>query len=282
LAVVVSFLDLGQSLIADPFRVQPRGVALLTAALALLSSIGAALLALVARMPPRRAALALAWIAAVALTVSAAVDLLLTTPSSPALLARLDAPDLRESSVVVILSDHGEEFWEHGSVLHAHTLYQELLHVPLLLRAPGRDGGVRIAARVSLLDVVPTLLQLLGLPAPPDAQGRSLVPLLDGAGEPPRPVFAEGFAFDAKLQAVIDGDAKAIRRLDTGEVALYDLAADPAEQRDLATARPDERERLRALLDGALGRAHASQSPALPADVAPETAERLRQLGYID
>ncbi|HEX5067199.1 MAG TPA: sulfatase-like hydrolase/transferase [Myxococcota bacterium] len=198
------------------------------------------------------------------------------------LLARLDAPDLRESTVVVILSDHGEEFWEHGSVLHAHTLYQELLHVPLLLRAPGRDGGVRIAARVSLLDVVPTLLQLLGVPAPPDAQGRSLVPLLDGAAEPPRPVFAEGFAFDAKLQAVIDGDAKAIRRLDTGEVALYDLAADPAEQRDLAAARPAERERLRALLDGALGRAHASQSPALPADVEPATQERLRQLGYID
>jgi arylsulfatase A-like enzyme len=200
------------------------------------------------------------------------------------LLARLAEKDLRGDTLVVILSDHGEEFWEHGSVLHAHTLYQELLHVPLLLRVPGLAGRERrIAQRVSLVDVVPTALELLGLPAPPGLRGRSLVPLLRGEDAAAAPVFAEGFAFDAKLQAVIDGDWKLIRDVGTGQVALYDLAADPAERSDLAAARPEERERLRGLLDAQLVRAHAAQDPlGLPAGVEPETEERLRALGYVD
>lgn len=200
------------------------------------------------------------------------------------LLARLDAPDLSRDTLVVVLSDHGEEFWEHGSVLHAHSLYQELLHVPLLLRVPSLEREARrIAQRVSLLDVVPTLLELLSLPAPEGLRGHSLVPLLRGEALPQRPVFAEGFAFDAKLQAVIDGDHKLIRDLTTGRLALYDLTADPGEQSDLAASRPEERERLGALLDAALGSAAAATDPlALPTDVAPETQERLRALGYVD
>jgi arylsulfatase A-like enzyme len=200
------------------------------------------------------------------------------------LLRRLEAPDLRDDTLVVIFSDHGEEFWEHGSVLHAHTLYQELLHVPLLLRVPGREGEARrIAQRVSLLDVLPTLLELLNVPAPPKLTGRSLVPLLSGAELPPQPVFAEGFAFDAKLQAVLDGDWKLIRELRTGRLALYDLSADPAEQNDLAATRPDERERLRALLDATLGAATPDTDPlAMPQRLEPETQERLKALGYVE
>jgi len=200
------------------------------------------------------------------------------------LLRRIDAPDLRDDTLVVILSDHGEEFWEHGSVLHAHTLYQELLHVPLLLRVPGREREARrIEQRVSLLDVLPTLLELLNVPAPPSQSGRSLVPLLDGTELPPHPVFAEGFAFDAKLQAVLDGDWKLIRELQTGRLALYDLAADPGEQSDLASTHPDPRERLRTLLDGTLGTATPTTDPlAMPERIEPETQERLKALGYVE
>jgi arylsulfatase A-like enzyme len=207
-----------------------------------------------------------------------------TDATLASLFARLDAPDLRGDTLVVILSDHGEEFWDHGSVLHAHTLYQELLHVPLLLRVPAEEPEARrIAQRVSLVDVVPTLLELLALPAPPGLSGRSLVPLLRGEAAPSQPVFAEGFAFDARLQAVIDGDWKLIRDLRTGALALYDLAADPGEQRDLAASRPEERERLRALLDAEFGGGHPAQDPlALPAPLEPETRERLRALGYLD
>jgi arylsulfatase A-like enzyme len=199
------------------------------------------------------------------------------------LLARLDAPDLRDASLVALISDHGEEFWEHGSVLHAHTLYQELLHAVFLLRAPSRGPGARIAQRVSLLDAVPTLLELLSVPEPPGLRGRSLVPLLRGERLPPQPAFSEGFAFDARLQSVIDGEWKAIRDLRSGVFSLYDLASDPGEQRDLAASRPEEREKLRALLDASLGRAGAAQDPlAMPREVEPETRERLRALGYLD
>jgi arylsulfatase A-like enzyme len=199
------------------------------------------------------------------------------------LLARLEQPDLA-GTLVVILSDHGEEFWEHGSVLHAHTLYQELLHVPLLLRVPGREREARrIDSRVSLLDVMPTALELLGVPAPASARGRSLLPLLEGAAPPAAPVFAEGFAFDAKLQAVLDGHWKLIRDLGSGRVALYDLAADPSERSDLARSQPAEVARLRALLDAELGAQLPEAEPLpLPAQPDPATEDRLRALGYVD
>ena len=200
------------------------------------------------------------------------------------LLSRLAAPDLEAETLVVILSDHGEEFWDHGSVLHAHTLYQELLHVPLLVRVPAlAPRARRIEARVSLLDVVPTLLELLAVAPPPGLQGRSLVPLLEGAAMPPRPLFAEGFAFDAKLQAVVDGNWKAIRSQGTQALALYDLAADPGEQRDVAAARPADRDRLKALLDTGLGGAPAPADPlAMPGHIDAATQQRLRALGYVD
>jgi arylsulfatase A-like enzyme len=200
------------------------------------------------------------------------------------LLARIDAADLRGDTLVAILSDHGEEFWEHGSVLHAHTLYQELLHVPLLLRVPGREARVRrIAERVSLLDVLPTLLELLEVPAPAELRGRSLVPLLDGEALPPQPLFAEGFAFDAKLQSVVDGEWKLIRELGSGRLELYDLFTDAGERNDLAARRPRERERLRALLDATLGTTVPATDPlAMPPRIEPATQERLRALGYVE
>ncbi|HEX5067198.1 MAG TPA: sulfatase [Myxococcota bacterium] len=200
------------------------------------------------------------------------------------LLGRIDAPDLRDDTLVVIVSDHGDEFWDHGSVLHAHTVFQELLHVPFLLRVPALEREARhIGERVSLLDVVPTVLELLALPQPKGLRGRSLVPLLHGETLPERPVFAEGFAVDSKLQTVVDGPWKLIRDLDSGHVALFDLESDPQERNDLAPAQPQQVERLRQLLDGVLGRSREKQDPlALPAEVDEATKARLRELGYID
>jgi arylsulfatase A-like enzyme len=200
------------------------------------------------------------------------------------LLGRIDAPDLRDDTLVVIVSDHGDEFWDHGSVLHAHTVFQELLHVPFLLRVPALEREARhIGERVSLLDVVPTVLELLALPQPKGLRGRSLVPLLHGEALPERPVFAEGFAVDSKLQTVVDGPWKLIRDLDSGNVALFDLKSDPQERNDLAPTQPQEVERLRQLLDGVLGRSREKQDPlALPAEVDEATKARLRELGYID
>jgi arylsulfatase A-like enzyme len=201
------------------------------------------------------------------------------------LLERIDAPDLRDDTLVVVLSDHGEEFWDHGSVLHSHTLYQELLHVPLLIRVPAwRDRARRIDARISMLDVLPTLLELLGVPAPEGIRGRSLLPLMRGEALPEVPILSEGYPFGQNLQSVTLGDWKLIRSLPTGKVELYDLKNDPLEQRDLSRARPHQRGRLLAVLDGQLA-AHPVVSPEQirSFDTLPEeTRQRLRELGYID
>jgi len=201
------------------------------------------------------------------------------------LLARIGQRDLRDDTLVVVLADHGEEFWDHGSVLHAHTVFQELLHVPLLLQVPALENQARrIAQRVSLVDVVPTLLELLALPVPQGLQGRSLVPLLHGEPAPSHPLFAEGYASFAKLQSVIDGDLKLIRDLDTQAVSLFDLAADPGETTDIAADHPADVERMRALLDSTLGatRGEIKDPMGLPQDVDTKTKDQLRHLGYIE
>jgi len=201
------------------------------------------------------------------------------------LLARIDERDLRDDTMVVVLGDHGEEFWDHGSVLHAHTVFQELLHVPLLLRVPALlKQSHRIAQRVSLVDVVPTLLELLALPAPPGLVGHSLVPLLHGEPEPTHPLFAEGYASYAKLQSVIDGDLKLIRNIETHAVSLFDLAADPGEKNDIAASRPADVERMQALLDSTLGipKSVVQDPMGLPKDVDTKTKDQLRHLGYIE
>ncbi|MCB9762496.1 MAG: sulfatase [Alphaproteobacteria bacterium] len=152
------------------------------------------------------------------------------------LLSRLD-----EDDVVVLFSDHGEEFWEHGRAEHGHELYDELLRVPLVVQAPGLPAG-RVAAPVSLLDLAPTVLELLGVEpaAPPD--GRSLVALARGvAGEAER-FAARPQAFGHTLYrsdawgVLVDGH-KWITR--DARQRLYDLTQDPDEQRDFAETSGD-------------------------------------------
>lgn len=201
------------------------------------------------------------------------------------LLERIEQPDLRDDTLVVVLSDHGEEFWDHGSVLHSHTLYQELLHVPLLIRVPAWRGRARrIPAQVSMLDVLPTVLELLGVPIPHTARGRSLVPLMRGRPLPEVPLVAEGYPYGHDLQSVTLGRFKLIRSLKTGRTRLYDLEKDPKEQVDLSDAQPRTREQLVSALDGQLGRRPvATPDPLAQPDTLPlETRRRLKELGYID
>jgi arylsulfatase A-like enzyme len=201
------------------------------------------------------------------------------------LLDRIEAGDLRDDTLVVLLSDHGEEFWEHGSVLHSHTLFQELVHVPWIVRVPGWRGEARrIPERVSMLDVLPTLLELLEVPSPATARGRSLVPLLRGEGVDPAPILAEGFPYGRKQQSVIAGRFKLIRNLVTGGVALYDLDADPAEERNIAARHPGVRIELLELLGRELPKGARPEDDPLsrPEDLDPALQQRLRELGYID
>lgn len=153
-----------------------------------------------------------------------------------------------ERTIVIVTSDHGEEFRDHGGLLHGTTVYQELLHVPLLLWVPGLEGRV-VPERVSLVDLVPTLVELLGVTTGVPWSGRSLVPLLRGQPWSPRPLLGVSTLHETRT-AIIDGDDKLIEH-DTGAVELYDLAADPTERRNLADARPSVVERLQCMLRAA-------------------------------
>jgi len=123
-----------------------------------------------------------------------------------AVLDMLRQRGLLENTVVCVTSDHGDEFFEHGSIGHRSTLYPELLHIPLILRLPGAaGGGLRVPELVRIYDLAPTLLDLCGMDGLPEAAGRSLRPLLEGRPEPPRtllcrivggPVFRDGWRSD--------------------------------------------------------------------------------------
>ena len=155
------------------------------------------------------------------------------------------------NAIVVICSDHGEAFGESGRLHHGRTLSDALIRVPLWIRAPGWPAGKTIDASVSLLDVLPTLLDLCGLPVPDDSDGRSLVPLVVGAGTG-APALAEerrseretGFPVDEDLTCVRDERWKWVHVLDRKTKAtreeVFDLVADPSESSPLpGTDRPE-------------------------------------------
>ena len=217
------------------------------------------------------------------------------------LLDALERQGLLERTIVVIAADHGEAFLEHGREGHAQDLHGEVTHVPLIILPPFLlDPGIRVRATVSNADVWPTLLDLVGLPPLPDADGRSLVPLvLAAAGAAPaveaaareRPVFAQlerGWGRPhakntASLVSVTDGNLRLLTAL-AGKAPpqLFDRAADPAERRDLAASDPESVRRLRALLDDYAKRTQT------PWGVAPREVEldelrlnHLRALGYV-
>jgi len=170
------------------------------------------------------------------------------------LLRYLDArPGRREATAIVVTADHGEEFLDHGGRAHKHRLYEELIHVPMLLAAPGvRPGRTRSAA--GLLDVAPTVLDLLGVPVAKGTrlEGRTLVPDLLGEREDPgRPVYSSLSFFPSdghKKRAVVTGDLKLIFDVKSGVRELYHLPSDAKEKKDLAETRPDDTERLMGLV----------------------------------
>jgi choline-sulfatase len=185
----------------------------------------------------------------------------------------------RASLLTVFTSDHGESLGEHGERAHGLFLYDTTMTVPLVVHFPGRVAPARNDAAVRLVDVAPTVLALAGLPPLPDVDGVSVVPLLSGRRQAMEPAFLEtrhpwttyGWS---PLAAVRHAGAKYVR---APREELYDLAADPGEERDLARLRPGSRAHLRALLE------RFERTPPASASVSrdPEVLESLRALGYV-
>ena len=137
---------------------------------------------------------------------------------------------------IVLVADHGEAFGEHHTTFHSKTLYQELIHVPLIFWGPGIVAE-RHEQWVSLMDVAPTLLALFGLPVPPEMMGESLRPSLEGRPQPPRalPVAAEG---RLKRAIVLPDGLKAIEDRRHKTLEVYDLEPDPEELDNLVESDP--------------------------------------------
>ncbi len=139
-------------------------------------------------------------------------------------------------TIVVILADHGDHFWEHNELGHEVTVYEPLVHVPLIIKAPGL-AAASVTDLVETLDVLPTLADMLGMPAQPAWQGRSLFGPRNAQG----PMFSctkAGKDYQLDLHMVRQGSMKLICNRKTGALELYNLAPDPGETVNLATQQP--------------------------------------------
>lgn len=167
------------------------------------------------------------------------------------LLDTLDQTGLAAHTIVVVISDHGEELFDHGAIGHGHTLYDELLRVPFLIRFPGGWAhGVR-REPVRTMDLFPTLLDALERPIPAGLNGASLMPLLRGGVAPGTDVALSEypcFAPDVGLQSLRTPRAKLLFSPTSGHAELFDLADDPHEHTDVALLRPAVMSDLRARL----------------------------------
>jgi len=198
-------------------------------------------------------------------------------------LAELERLGLADSTYVVLLSDHGEAFGEHGFVGHGFAGHQEQLRIPLLIRGPGIAPGTRVAAPASIADVLPTLLEVLEVPTP-DVQGSSLAAALGGApapGERPLPFAWIG----NEARGLRRGDWKLLEAAGTRPVA-FDLARDPHERRpvvDAAVLRPQQEALGHAIAEDQRRRATLSGSGERErTEAASERMmESLRALGYV-
>jgi choline-sulfatase len=164
-------------------------------------------------------------------------------------LKTVDRLGLSGKTLLVVTSDHGTEFYEHRRLDHGFTLYDELLHVPLIIKLPGQSTGKVITDRVSSIDVMPTILDLLDVRVPKKVQqqlrGRSLVPALKG--EPvARDIFSETDyrEYTYKRSLITPDGWKLIYTLENKTRELYNLEDDPGETKNLADAEPERADEL--------------------------------------
>jgi arylsulfatase A-like enzyme len=203
----------------------------------------------------------------------------------------LEARGLSENTVVALVADHGEAFLEHA-MLHGSTLFNEELLVPMIIKVPweSRLEGRIWDPPVSTLDLMPTLLDLLGLPVPRAVQGRSLAAELLGqdapgsrdSGQGDVPFLRAENAYDLNLKKVISPRFSLILNRKTRQCNFFDLASDPWEQEDVLDLFPDEFNAHWEFMTRWLDEERQWVKPESPAiNLSEEVEERLRGLGYL-
>jgi arylsulfatase A-like enzyme len=202
------------------------------------------------------------------------------------LAALLEDLSLDDEALIVLTSDHGEAFYEHGYWGHSAYLFEQELRVPLIIRFPSSLGLVgQVDTAVSILDVAPTILEVAGVAPLAPSVGRSLVPLARGASEPARPIFAELVRHGNRVYAVRRGPFKLIDDRRRGVQELFDLEHDPGEERNLLEHPTPEARAALPLLRALLREHREAATAASLAErqaIGAEEAEALRALGYVE
>jgi arylsulfatase A-like enzyme len=211
------------------------------------------------------------------------------------LVERLRSHRLYDSAHFVVLSDHGEEFDDHGRFGHGPSVYRELASVPLIWRLPGgKNGGAVREGPVALLDVAPTLLDVVGIPVPVSFEGRSLAGLLEGedVGEwmSERRIYTDTPNLFFDVAGLRRGRWKVVRKARTGAVEVYDLAEDPKERWNLIAEKPAIAQRMldellfwrTEMADGALRTGTLAVEAEGQQELSQAEQEQLRALGYLE
>jgi len=201
------------------------------------------------------------------------------------LLTALSETGVEDNTLVVVTSDHGEGLGDHGEAVHGYFIYETTLHVPLVIRGPGVKAGSTIDTVTRSVDLLPTVMELLGLQSrTPATSGHSLAAALRGGAVVEQPSFAESLVplihyGWSDLRAVRDGRWKYILAPDA---ELYDLDRDPGELTNLVDREPARARAMRAGLEQQLRAERASAGAASgSAAVPPELLEKLGALGYV-
>ncbi len=211
----------------------------------------------------------------------------------------LKARGVWDKTLLIVLSDHGEEFAEHGAYLHSQSVYRELTHVPLVIRFPNDEfAGTRVRQVVSLVDVLPTIFDYLGRPDVIGlTRGQSLMPLIRGEAQPDdeelvlttvrinlkkyyRPwALTRGNVNVAVMTR--DGRWKLIWNVEHDTVELYDHRSDPDEQHNVCEQYPDRVRRMTAFARRAWQECQAHAHEAEQTEIPEEQREQLEALGYL-
>jgi arylsulfatase A-like enzyme len=205
----------------------------------------------------------------------------------------MDELDLLEKSIVVVASDHGEAFREHGREGHAFDVYVEATRVPLVFMLPSRlSEPLVVDAVVRNVDIWPTLLDLVGLPPLPETDGVSLLPLMEATGRGETLETEKSIAYidqtwgllerDPNPLVALRGDGKRLlfRPATPEAMEVYDVANDPGEQRNLLNAKPDWVEPFRAEIESRLEQP-IPWGETIEVEVDDMKRGQLRALGYV-
>ncbi|MBS1849529.1 MAG: sulfatase-like hydrolase/transferase [Acidobacteria bacterium] len=199
------------------------------------------------------------------------------------LLHFLKERNLYRNTLIVVTGDHGESLGEHGEKTHGYYIYNATMHVPVLVHLPGEASARTVAEPVSLVDLMPTILQVLHVEIPAQVQGRSLTDLIAAKKDStPRNIYGESYLprlhFNwSELRGV---QTDRYHFIDAPRPELYDLSKDPGETENLFAQKKAVAEEMRNRLSGLIRQYSAGEEMAQKTSLDPAMMERLKSLGY--